>query len=92
MAYKADKWLDFNINADCQTGNYTLKINGRKVLEDAKFAESTPIVYALSFRTGAFRGKAPGRAGRDIPETEEPSPKVAYRIDDVVTTNPKCAE
>jgi len=92
MAYKADKWLDFNINADCQTGNYTLKVNGRKVLKDAKFAESTPIVYALSFRTGEFRDKAAGRAGRDIPETEEPSPKVAYRIDDVVTANPKCTE
>lgn len=87
MAYKAGKWLDFNVKADCGTGTYTLKLNGREVLKDAGFAEPSSMVYALSFRTGKFRGRPSGRADRDIPNTEEPLAKVTYRIDDVMTGN-----
>jgi len=43
------------------------------------------MVYALSFRTGEYRGKPTGRADQDIPNTEEPLEKVTYRIDDVMT-------
>jgi hypothetical protein len=85
MAYKAGKWLDFNISTDCWTGKYTLAVNGRKVLKGAKFAEPSSMVYALSFRTGEYRGDPGERADRDIPNTEEPLTKVTYRIDDVVT-------
>ena len=85
MAYKANKWLDFNIKADCRTGTYTLKINGREVLKDAKFAEPSSTVYAVSFRTGRFRAKPSGRADQDIPNSEEPVAKAVYRIDDVKT-------
>jgi hypothetical protein len=85
MAYKANNWLDCNIIADCKTGRYTLKVNGRKVLKDAGFAEPSSMVYALSFRTGEYRGKPTGRADQDIPNTEEPLEKVTYRIDDVMT-------
>jgi len=72
MAYKAGKWLDFNVKADCGTGTYTLSVNGREVVKDAGFAEPSTMVYAISFRTGEFRGRPPGRADRDIPNTEEP--------------------
>jgi hypothetical protein len=85
MAYKVDNWLDCSISADCKTGRYTLKIKGREVLKDAGFAEPSSMVYALSFRTGEYRGKPTGRADRDIPNTEEPLEKVTYRIDDVMT-------
>jgi len=87
MAYKAGKWLNFNVKADCGTGTYTLKLNGREVLKDAGFAEPSSMVYALSFRTGEYRGRPSGRAEEDIPNTEEPLEKVTYRIDDVVTGN-----
>jgi len=92
MAYKADKWLDCNIKADCQTGGYTLKINGAEVLKDAGFAEPSPMIYAISFRTGEYRGKPAGRADQDMPNSEEPLEKVTYRIDDVVTGNPQRAK
>jgi len=83
MAYKAYKWLDFSINADCQTGKYTLNVNGRELLKDAQFAEPSSMVYALSFRTGEYRGKPSGRAEQDIPNTEDPLAKITYRIDEV---------
>jgi len=89
MAYKADEWLDFDIHTDCKAGRFTVKLNGKEVLKDAKFAESTPMVYALSFRTGEYRGRPTGRADEDIPNTEEPLEKVTYRIDDVMTGNLK---
>ena len=85
MAYKAGKWLNFNISTDCWTGKYTVAVNGREVLKDAGFAEPSSMVYALSFRTGEYRGDPGERAERDIPNTEEPLTKVTYRIDDVVT-------
>ena len=85
MTYKVNNWLDCSISADCKTGRYTLKVNGREVLKDAGFAEPSSMVYALSFRTGEYRGKPTGRADQDIPNTEEPLEKVTYRIDDVMT-------
>ncbi|MGB2806390.1 MAG: PA14 domain-containing protein [Sedimentisphaerales bacterium] len=85
MAYKANNWLECNIRADCKTGRYTLKINGWEVLKDAGFAEPSSMIYALSFRTGEYRGKPTGRADQDIPNTEDPLEKVTYRIDDVMT-------
>jgi hypothetical protein len=84
---KAGAWLNYKIHADCAAGKYTVAVNGREVLKDAAFAEPSSMVYALSFRTGEFRGKPRGRARRDIPNSEEPLAKVAYRIDDVMTEN-----
>ena len=43
------------------------------------------MVYALSFRTGEFRGVAPEKARQDLPKTEEPAGASVYRIDDVNT-------
>jgi len=92
MAYKAKGWLDFKINVDCAAGKYTLKVNGREVLKDAGFAEPSSMVYAISFRTGEYRGNPSGRADRDIPNSEDPVDKVTYRIDDVKTANLKRTE
>jgi hypothetical protein len=86
-AYEPGKWLDCNIGVDCAAGTYTLKVNGREVLKDAAFAEPSSMVYAISFRTGEFRGKPDGRADDDIPNTEEPVERAAYRIDNVRTGN-----
>jgi len=82
---KAGEWLNYKIHADCAAGKYTVAVNGREVLKDAAFAEPSSMVYALSFRTGEYRGRPRGRAKRDIPNTEEPLEKVTYQIDDVMT-------
>jgi len=87
MAYKANAWQRFKIHADCATGRFSLAVNGRQLLKNAVFAEPSSMVYAISFRTGKFRGKPSGRAHNDIPNSEEPLPKVTYRIDNVKTGN-----
>jgi len=87
MAYRAGEWLNVDINVDCRTDRYTLRVNGREVLTDARFAEPSSMVYAVSLRTGEFRGNPTGRAGQDIPNSEDPVAKVTYRIDDVITGN-----
>jgi len=80
--YQADTWLDFDIHFDCGAGSYTLEVNGRTLLKDAAFAEPSAVVYALSFRTGEYRG-AVIKPTEDLPSTEEPLPAVIYNIDDV---------
>jgi hypothetical protein len=87
MAYNAGAWLNYKIHADCAAGKYSVAVNGREVLKDAGFAEPSSMVYALSFRTGEYRGDPGERAKRDIPNSEEPLDKVTYRIDDVMTAN-----
>jgi hypothetical protein len=87
MAYKANGWLDFNIHVDCAADEYTVGVNGREMLKDAAFAEPSSMVYALSFRMGEYRGRSSGQTDQDIPNTEEPSAKVTYRIDNVITGN-----
>jgi len=84
---RADEWLTYKIKADCAAGKYSVAVNGRDVVTDAAFAEPSSMVYALSFRTGKFRGNPKGRARRDIPNSEEPLEKVVYRVDDVKTGN-----
>jgi hypothetical protein len=86
--YKADVWQKFNIHADCTTGKYTVSLNGREIIKDVGFAEPSSMVYALSFRTGNKDITTRGIVKfHDLPNTEEPSAKISYRIDDVTTEN-----
>jgi len=84
--YEADTWLDFKIHSDCGAGKYTLDVNRQTLLNDAAFAEPSSTVYALSLRTGEYRG-AVVKPTEDLPSTEEPLPAVIYHIDDVKTGN-----
>jgi len=86
--YKANAWQRFKIHADCGRGRYSLWVNGREVLKEAKFAEPSSMVYALSLRTGKRTSKYRSMVLReDLANTEEPCPAVIYRIDDVSTSN-----
>jgi hypothetical protein len=82
-SYQAGAWRRFVIHADCASGTYSLAVDGKEVLKGAKFAEGASELYALSLRTGKFRGQPGGRTKKDIPNTEEPLPLVSYYIDDV---------
>lgn len=95
-SYQAGAWKRVAIHADCASGTYSLAVDGKEVLTGAKFAEGASELYALSLRTGKFRGTVskvgqdrPDKLGQDIPNTEEPPPMAVYRIDDVRTENPK---
>ncbi|MHC4621655.1 MAG: PA14 domain-containing protein [Planctomycetota bacterium] len=86
--YEATKWNDFRIHADCSTGKYTVAVNGREIIRDANFAQPSNMVYALSFRTGDKDIRTRGMVKfKDLPNTEEPLPKISHRIDDVMTEN-----
>jgi len=83
-SYKADIWNDFRIHADCATGRYCLTVNGRQILKEARFAEPSSMVYALSLRTGnkVLRSRSVV-LHEDLTNTEEPLDKIEYFIDDV---------
>jgi len=83
---KAGEWLNYNIQADCATGKFSVSVNGRQVVKDAAFAQASPTLYALSFRTGKAHARPRGRAKRDIKGVERPVEKVVYCIDDVKTS------
>jgi hypothetical protein len=82
-SYQAGAWKRFAIHADCANGTFSLAVDGKEVLKGAKFAEGASELYALSLRTGKFRGQPGGWVQRDIPNTEEPLPLVSYHVDDV---------
>jgi len=84
---KAGQWLNYTIQADCATGKYSVSVNGTEVVKNAAFAEASPIVYAISFRTGKAHARPRGRAKRDLKNVEHPVEKVVYCIDDVKTSN-----
>ncbi len=83
--YQPGAWMDFKIKVG--SGRFTILLNGKTVVKDAKFVQPSSTVYALSFRTGEFRGKPLSVANQreDLPGTEEPLPPTVYHIDDVTT-------
>jgi len=67
-SYKVGQWLKFDIVVDTVVGVYDLKLNGKTVVSDAKFAVGLtfedrpygskfkmPTVERIEFRTGAYR-------------------------------------
>lgn len=81
--YQSSLWSTFTIRA--ANGRYALIRNGESLLKDAEFSERSPSIYALSQRTGEFRGTVPPDPSVDLPGTEEPHPAVVYRVDDVTS-------
>jgi len=70
------KWSKFDIDVDTTAGTYDLKLNGKKVVSGASFAETldntgnpyhsnfkTPTVERIVFRTGSWRMKDFSRYG-----------------------------
>jgi hypothetical protein len=82
--YRSDQWTKFTLQV--KDGKFTLLREGKAVVKNAAFAEPAAMVYALSFRTGEFRGTVSDKAETDLPNTEEPTAAAVYRIDDVSTT------
>jgi hypothetical protein len=56
MSYQKGKWYRLELVVDASlNGKYTLLIDGKKVLADAKLAEAVKSVERLSLRTGHYR-------------------------------------
>jgi hypothetical protein len=64
------KFAQFQIDADADSGRFSVSIDGDTVLRDAAFAESAAPLQRISFRTGAWRGiggARPVQSGTDHP-------------------------
>lgn len=80
--YQSGSWMNFTIQY--KGGTFSLQQDGKTVLENAQFTEPASELYALSFRTGEYRGTTVDkRATKDMTGTEDPITPAGYRIDDV---------
>jgi len=74
--YKEGQWLSFELEVETRDNMFNMKLNGKKVVSGASFAEalsnagnpykskfSTPTVERIVFRTGAYRMKDFSRYG-----------------------------
>lgn len=53
--YVPNQWMTFAIAFDCISQTYSLRLNGRPVDANFKFAEPAPMLQRLSLRTGPYR-------------------------------------
>ncbi len=81
--YRPEKWSKFTLQF--KDGKFTVLRDRKVLLQAATVAEPSSMLYALSFRTGEFRGQEPKMAKQDLRNTEEPAPPCVYRVDDVIT-------
>ncbi|MGH9666793.1 MAG: hypothetical protein ACRD9L_20410, partial [Bryobacteraceae bacterium] len=89
QSYKADTWYTFSLAADTGSGKYSVAINGKRVLNEAAFAESVLSLERISFRTGPYRtGPArtidPEKILADLPGADDPKKLATYYVDDVI--------
>ena len=66
--YNPDSWYNLRVTVDASPyGSYSVSIDGKRVAENLKLAESVKSVERVSFRTGAYRD-LPNRTTPNQPE------------------------
>ncbi len=89
--YKNDEWVKIDINLDATLyGTYTVKLNNKVVLKEAKLAVAIKSVERLSFRTGEYRNLPTRKTnneklGQDPVWPDDPEKNAVFYLDDVVT-------
>lgn len=90
QAYEAGKWLDIAIDVEANPyGHFSVKVNGKTVLKEAKLAEAVTAVERISFRTGPYRDLPTRTTPNETPEPPLPGAdeivaKAVFYIDDVI--------
>lgn len=83
---KTDDWTEITIKV--KDNHFTVMRDGKELLKKAAFTEPSSFIYALSFRTGEYRALGAAKMPKqDLPNSEDPSPKAIFRIDDVTTAH-----
>jgi len=89
------EWYRIELDLDCATQSYTMKVNGREFQKNIPFAEPTPSLERIVFRTGPYRGLVPssivndagerpaGLDTEDLPGADTPVAPSVYWIDDL---------
>ena len=89
QSYKANTWFSLQVDLDADSQRFSVSIDGKRILEDAQFAEKASSVERLSFRTGRYRrigaGLGIGRCNRaaDLPGAGEAARKATYHVNNV---------
>jgi hypothetical protein len=80
-AYRPHQTLSFVVDSDAEHGRFSVWLDGALVVQDAEFAEPSESLHRITFRTKLARGVS-GSHPID-PETDRPTPPVAFRVRDV---------
>ena len=88
-SYAHDRWYLVRIEANAKRDRYSVWIDGKPALLDARFAESVLSVERISFRTGAYRPNPsrttdPEKILDDLPHPDDPEREAVFYIDDVM--------
>ncbi|MHC4619514.1 MAG: PA14 domain-containing protein [Planctomycetota bacterium] len=83
--YTADKWLSFKIDVDASAGRFGVALDGKKIVEDAVFAEKANALERLSLRTGEYRKLGIGQRKNedDVPKAGDRVERAVYYINNV---------
>jgi hypothetical protein len=82
--YAPNERQSIRIDANATRGQYSLWLNGAKLLDNASFAESTDHLQRITIRTGAFRGI--GGANPVDPATDWPTAPQRYTVANTTIT------
>ena len=86
--YAPHRWYDVRIEANTKQERYSILIDGKPSIKDARFAESVLSLERISFRTGRYRPNPsrttdPEKILNDVPHPDDPNPEAVFYIDDV---------
>ncbi|MDQ7065095.1 MAG: exo-alpha-sialidase [candidate division KSB1 bacterium] len=71
------QWIAVRLVLDCEKQQYRVFVNGEPLPEPVPFAEETPVLERVVFRTGPWRGEVP----KWLAEEAEPKTAGLYRED-----------
>lgn len=88
QSYKPGTWYRVALNADAETGKYSVSIDGKPVLRDAAFEESVLSLERISLRTGMYRASPPRtldpeKVLTDLPGADNEEKPSTFYLDDV---------
>ncbi len=86
--YRAGQWYAVQIKLDTARDTYSVAIDGKPALTNARFPESVLSVERLSFRTGPYRLNPsrqtdPEKITTDLPHPDDPERQAVFYVDDV---------
>lgn len=94
----SQRWYAIELDLDCASQSYTLRVDGSTVEEEIPFTEQTPNLERIVFRTGSWNGLVPphlleaenierpgGLDYDDLPGADMPVSPTVFWIDDLTT-------
>ncbi|MBL8294134.1 MAG: exo-alpha-sialidase [Bryobacterales bacterium] len=89
VKYSGDKWYEVGIDVDVPNSRYSLRIDGKPLVEKAALAETVRTIERLSFRTGPYRNDPTRQLDRydpklkDLAGADTPVAETVFYVDNV---------